>query len=156
MKHYFGKLDNTSEAEGLNPHFAKAFEFLRRRDLATMPLGRYDLEPNDIAYAMVQECELKCAPADGVFHLEAHGKYIDIQAPVSGEESFGIGEIDAGAADYAFDAGRDVGFADLGGELKTLHPGEFAVFFPPSDGHAPCLTVGAPRTARKVVVKILA
>ena len=51
-------LANIGEYAKLGPHFAKAIEFLQRKDLMRLPNGRYELDGEN-AYAMVQEATLK-------------------------------------------------------------------------------------------------
>ena len=67
-----------------------------------------------------------------------------------------MAELDPSRPDFAFDEEKDVGFVDMDCELKTLRPGDFAVFMPPRGAHAPCLSLDGPRRIRKVVVKVLA
>ena len=158
--HYFGKVSDTAELEKIHPRLKKAFDFLRRKDLDTLACGTYELEagaPGEKAavFAMVQELDLKPA-APGPQRVEAHGRYIDVQAPRSAAETFGVAELDPTRPDFPFDAGKDIGFIDLPCELKTVMPGEFAVFMPPRGAHAPCLSLDGPRRIRKVVVKVLA
>ena len=158
--HYFGKVSDTAELEKTHPRLKKAFDFLRRKDLDTLACGTYELEagaPGEKAavFAMVQELDLKPA-APGPQRVEAHGRYIDVQAPRSAAETFGVAELDPTRPDFPFDAGKDIGFIDLPCELKTVKPGEFAVFMPPRGAHAPCLSLDGPRRIRKVVVKVLA
>ncbi len=158
--HYFGKVSDTAELEKIHPRLKKAFDFLRRKDLDTLACGTYELEagaPGEKAavFAMVQELDLKPA-APGPQRVEAHGRYIDVQAPLSAAETFGVAELDPTRPDFPFDAGKDIGFIDLPCELKTVKPGEFAVFMPPRGAHAPCLSLDGPRRIRKVVVKVLA
>ena len=158
--HYFGKVSDTAELEKIHPRLKKAFDFLRRKDLDTLACGTSELEagaPGEKAavFAMVQELDLKPA-APGPQRVEAHGRYIDVQAPLSAAETFGVAELDPTRPDFPFDAGKDIGFIDLPCELKTVKPGEFAVFMPPRGAHAPCLSLDGPRRIRKVVVKVLA
>ena len=158
--HYFGKVSDTAALEKVHPRLKKAFDFLRRKDLDTLACGTYELEagaPGEKAavFAMVQELDLKPA-APGPQRVEAHGRYIDVQAPRSAAETFGVAELDPTRPDFPFDAGKDIGFIDLPCELKTVMPGEFAVFMPPRGAHAPCLSLDGPRRIRKVVVKVLA
>ena len=156
---YFGRTADTAEIEKLNPRLKIAFDFLRRKDLSSLACGTYELEkgaPGEkpAVFAMVQELDLKPA-VPGPQHIEAHGKYIDVQAPLSDGETFGFAELDPKRPGFDFDAGKDIGFIDLPCELKTVRPGEFAVFMPPCGGHAPCLSLDGPRRIRKVVVKVL-
>lgn len=160
MQHYFGKISDTTELEKAHPRLKAAFDFLRRKGLATLACGTYELEggapgEKDAVFAMVQEVDLK-AVVPGPQRLEAHGRYIDVQAPLSDEETFGVAELDPSRPDFAFDEEKDVGFVDMDCELKTLRPGDFAVFMPPRGAHAPCLSLDGPRRIRKVVVKVLA
>ena len=149
-RYLVGTLADTAAVERLNPWFAKAFAFLRRDDLATLPPGRYEIAGDD-CYAMVNETSLKPV---GEGRCEAHAKYIDIQAPLSGPETLGVAVTPAEALDGAF-ANGDCVFPDVPFATIDLVPGEFAVFFPPDDAHAPCLTRGDPGGVhRKVVVKV--
>ena len=160
MQHYFGRISDTAELEKVHPRLKTAFDFLRRKDLATLACGTYELErgatgEKAAVFAMVQEVDLK-AVVPGPQRLEVHGKYIDVQAPLSAEETFGFAVFDPSRPDFQFDAEKDAGFVDLPCELKTLRPGEFAVFMPPRGAHASCLSLDGPRRIRKVVVKVLA
>ena len=160
MQHYFGRISDTAELEKVHPRLKAAFDFLRRKGLATLACGTYELEggaPGEKAavFAMVQELDLKPA-APGPQRVEAHGRYIDVQAPLSAAETFGVAELDPARPDFAFDEEKDAGFVDMDCDLRTLKPGEFAVFMPPRGAHAPCLSPDGPRRIRKVVVKVLA
>ncbi len=73
-------LANAGRYAELGPHFAKAVEFLQRKDLMRLPNGRYELDGEN-AYAMVQEATLK---AWGTGRPEVHQRYFDIQLPLSG------------------------------------------------------------------------
>jgi beta-galactosidase beta subunit len=53
-----GKIQEAEKFYGLHPLFPKAFEFLKRPDVADLPSGRYDID-GDRCWAMVQEVELK-------------------------------------------------------------------------------------------------
>jgi len=152
--HAFGRIDKVSpELLAREPRFEKAFAFLKRTDLAQLPVGRYTIAGDDI-YAMVQECDL----TDVADHpkSESHRKYIDIQAPLSGEEVYGYGLLTEENRKQPFDVEKDYAlFTAQPVEWKHLKPGEFAVFFPPDGAHSPCCRAGGPaRRVRKVVVKV--
>ena len=64
MQHYFGRISDTAELEKVHPQLKAAFDFLRRKGLATLACGTYELEggaPGEKAavFAMVQEVDLK-------------------------------------------------------------------------------------------------
>jgi len=143
-------ITESARYESLHPRFAKAMAFLRRADLAKLPVGRYEIEP-DNCWAMVQEAALKPFAGE-TQHAEVHAAFIDIQAPLDGPETYGLAEIPAPF--QPFDAARDVSFGDIKTEPVTLAPGSFAIFMPGSGAHAPCLTTGTPCTRRKLVIKV--
>ena len=146
-----GSLANIGECAKLGQHFAKAVTFLQRRDLKSLPNGRYELDGEN-AYAMVQEVMLK---PWGTGRPEVHHEYFDIQLPLSGEETIGVGRFDP-AIPGDFDGEKDVGFYDDAQvEPLALRPGEFAILYPESCAHAPCCSEDAAgMTIRKIVVKV--
>ena len=142
-------LSNASLYLAAHPRFAKAFEFLQRPDLATLPCGNYEIDGKDV-YASVQEPSLRPLSSAKV---EFHRKYIDIQYVISGAETMGWSPLCAIGLPEPFDEAKDVGFAaDKPQSLLDVRPGMFAVFIP-TDAHAPLIGEGS---NRKVVVKILA
>ena len=144
------KIADCDQYVGLHPRFEKAFAFLKRPDLAELPLGRYEID-GDNCWAMVQEAELKPYPQP---KGEVHRVYIDIQAPLSDEETLGVCDLPAHTVTQPFDEAKDIGFYEIKTKPLTLKPGEFAVFFPKIDFHMPCCTVGTPKKIKKLVIKI--
>lgn len=142
--------DECARYERLHPRFGKAFEFLKRPDLAMLPVGRYEIETNN-CWAIVQELEL--TPFGDIQHPEVHRDFIDIQAPLDGPETYGLYDT-KGTLFEPFDAAKDIGFADAKTEPLTLRPGEFAIFFPDSGAHAPCKTLGPTTMRKKLVIKV--
>jgi YhcH/YjgK/YiaL family protein len=151
--HLMGKISESDKYCALHPLFGKAFEFLKRPDIAELPPGRYEID-GEKCWASVQEVELKPLSER---KLETHRKYIDIQDPLTGAESIGIAEMSAEAQALPFDVEKDFVLYDGEAEPVVLEPGDFAIFFPPLAAHAPCCV--APNGSdkiKKVVVKILA
>ena len=144
------RIDACDRYVTLHPRFGKAFEFLKRADLATLPVGRYEIE-KDNCWAMVQECEL--TPFGDIQRPEVHRDFIDIQAPIDGSETYGLADT-KGVLYQPFDEAKDIGFADVKTEPLTVQPGEFAIFFPVTGGHAPCKTLGPKTLRRKLVIKV--
>ncbi len=138
----------------LLPRLALAAEFASRRDLASLPDGRVDLD-GDAVYASIATYETK-APDPARF--EAHRRYADVQFLVAGEgERCGIA-VPASALDVnePYDAARDILFGSAASfDWLTLDTRHFALFLP-NDAHLPGrLLADAPSTVRKCVVKIL-
>ena len=151
--HLVAKIADCDRYVGLNPHFVKAFEFLKRADLATLPPGRYEIDGQN-CWANVQEAKLKPIESSKV---EAHRRYIDIQAPISGLEQMGCYELDEEHLALPFKPNSDCIVFPAPVRPVTVRPGEFAVFFPPKGGHAPgCIAPGGPDRIRKLVIKVLA
>jgi YhcH/YjgK/YiaL family protein len=141
-------LENIELYEALNPHFPKVVDFLHNTDLSALPLGRNEI-CGDAVYANVMEVKPKSK--DEAF-IEIHRRYIDIQIPLSADETMGYTPIsELPEADY--DSAGDAAVYPVGMPARdyfNVHKGEFTIFFP-QDGHAPAITT-AP--LKKVVIKV--
>ena len=114
---------------------------------------RYDIDGNR-CWANVQEAVLMPLAER---KLEAHRRFIDIQAPITGPETIGLAELDAAAQALPFDVENDYVLYAGPSKPVTLNVGDFAIFFPPLGAHAPCCCVpGGPEKIKKVVVKVAA
>ena len=82
--HVRGRIAECEKYESLHPRFAKAFEFMRRPDLAELPCGRYEIDGSN-CWVMVSEVALK--PFADENQYEVHRAFIDIQSPISGNET---------------------------------------------------------------------
>jgi len=145
-----GNLKDWSAAPGIKG-LERAFEFLARTDLAALPLGRTDIEGNDV-FLTVSEAETR--PPERV-KFEAHRRYIDIQLVVRGQESIGYAPVASLVSSEPYDATKDIEFFSVPQESAAiaLRAGDFVVFAP-GDGHRPSLHLDGPHVSRKVVVKV--
>ena len=150
--HIVAKIADCARYEALNPHFGKAFAFLQRTDLADLKPGRYEID-GDNCWATIADVSLTSLAGAKV---EAHRKYIDIHAPISGSETIGLFTMDTAHRALPFDEAHDCVLFNAEAKPVTLTPGEFAVFFPPDGAHAPGHSSDGERTIRKVVIKIKA
>ena len=147
------KISDAAKYEWLNPHFGKAFKFLRRPDLADLKPGRYEIDGEN-CWAMIQDANL--TPYEkGETKVEAHRKYIDIQSPITGPETFGLFLMGDAHRTLPFNEAKDIVFFNAVTKPLTLNPGEFAIFFPPDGAHAPGRCAGNRRSIRKLVIKVL-
>ncbi|HTX89937.1 MAG TPA: YhcH/YjgK/YiaL family protein [Anaerolineales bacterium] len=144
----FDRLANSRLYENSSPRLREAFEYLQRTDLSALPVGRQEIDGQNM-YAMVQEYSPK--PPEGG-RWEAHRLYIDLQYLVSGKEQIGFAPIGR-LAPGEYDPARDFTPLEGRGDLLTVSAGEFMLLFP-EDAHMPGLAAGAPGPVRKVVVKI--
>ncbi|MFO0816782.1 MAG: YhcH/YjgK/YiaL family protein [Pirellulales bacterium] len=135
--------------QGLPERFGQALQWLTSRNLADLPLGKVDLE-GDQLFVLVQEYSTK-EPSSG--RWEAHRRYADIQLIVTGEERVGVAGIDAMKLETPYDEMKDVAFFQGEGDWITLTPGRFAIFFP-QDVHLPCIQANVAQKVRKIVVKV--
>ncbi|MFM7846676.1 MAG: YhcH/YjgK/YiaL family protein [Planctomycetota bacterium] len=133
------RLDNRGCYGSLPERWQRALEFLADPATAQLPLGRHDLDGDNL-FALIQEYDTR--PAD-VCRWEAHRRYVDVQYVASGCERIGIAALEAMTVDMAYDEQRDVGFFHGTGDWVTLPAGSFAIFLP-HDVHRPCVQVAAP------------
>lgn len=136
----------------LNPKsWEVAFKFLKRNDLADMPVGKYQLL-NDGTYATVSDYFTK--DADTAF-FEAHRKFIDVQYVAIGQEYIGITSLNNIEKQIqSYDVDKDIEFFTKAKTTLWLADQRcFFVFFP-SDAHKPCLKVNKNEHVRKIVIKI--
>ena len=146
------RLEHIGRYAGISVAFAKAAEFLQRTDLSSLAAGRHDID-GDACFAIVAD-EAELVPPSGR-KPEFHRRYFDIQIPLTGEETYGLAELDVSAVGE-FDEEKDIGFLEQKTVPVTLVPGEFAVFYPGKCAHAPACSLTGARTIRKIVVKVKA
>lgn len=144
------RIKNADLYTGLHAHFQKAFDFLRRENLADMEDGRHTVCGSEV-YALVQTYET--LPADEGHH-EAHRKYIDLQYVVEGEEY--VGYYPLKNQNVAQEYCDDKDFA-LYNESSTsfilLSAGMFVILFP-DDAHKPGRYLENSGKVKKIVLKI--
>lgn len=131
--------------------FQKAFAFLRRDDLASLPLGRNEISGDEV-FANIQRYDTVPAASKS---YEAHRRYIDIQYVVSGEEAIAVAPLDTVEPLQDFDEASD--FCLYGDPASCawvpLHAGELLVVGP-EDAHKPGCALAGPEAVLKVVVKV--
>lgn len=127
----------------------KAFEFISRKDLATIAEGTYDLDGKGL-FATVSYYMTKDSA-----RFEAHRKYIDIQYVVEGHERIDIAAPGAERHESsAYDTTEDIEFFDIDDSHSLMaDSSRFFVFFP-DEGHRPCMKTGDNVRVKKIVVKI--
>ena len=142
------KIENLDKYVTLNPLFADVVEFLKSHDLQKMEVGKYPIKDKDL-FLNLQVAKGRSQEAAV---LETHIDMIDIQVPLSCEETFGFTPLcDLPAFEY--NAEKDI---TKYGETKaqtyvTLKPMQMAIFFP-QDGHAPCISEEA--EIKKAIFKV--
>lgn len=142
-------LENLDKYVSLNPLFKDVLDFIKSNDLNSLEIGKHEIKGSDL-FINVQVAKGKTKE---VAVLETHKKMIDIQIPLSAEETYGYTPL-CDLPDAEYNNEKDItkyeGMADT---YVTCKPGEFAIFFP-QDGHAPCIA-GVPEI-KKAIFKVLA
>lgn len=132
---------------GLDKNLDTAIDFLLGCDLAALPLGRTDIDGENV-FINVMDAALH--PDEG-YSPEYHRVYADLQIDIIGAERWGYAsqpgpEVGAFAGDIGFQASA----SSVSG---TLGEGRFVLFFP-GELHKPGLCSDTCTQVRKAVVKI--
>ena len=141
-------IDNLSKYTGLNPLIADVVEFLAQNDLNTLEEGKHPIQ-GDKLFVNIQVAKGRTRQ-EAV--LETHRKMIDIQIPLSADETYGYTPL-ASLPDLEYDAEKDITkYGDTKSQtFVTCRPGQVAIFFP-QDGHAPCIT--EEKEIKKAIFKV--
>ncbi len=131
-----------------NPYYAHAMRFLEETDLAALPAGKHILD-GDHLWVNIVDSPMKTVEQA---RYEVHDRYIDIQVPLSKDETFGVlpralctrpvGTIDP-EKDILF-------FEDPVSALVTVEAGK-TITFGPDTAHAPLIGEG---TIHKAIFKV--
>lgn len=141
-------LDNLGKYVALNPLFAEVVEFLKSHDLNTMEAGKYPIKDKDLFLNLT----LAKGRTKEVATLETHINMIDIQIPLSCDETFGytpLGDL----PEFEYNAEKDITKygTTLAQTYVTLKPYQMGIFFP-QDGHAPCISENS--EIKKAIFKV--
>ncbi len=133
----------------LHPRIAQALDFLANTNLAELPAGRHEVAGDQI-FALVNEYT-----THPLAHcrFESHRRYTDIQWMVHGQERIGVTNVSGLTVTEPYIAEKDIAFYQASGDLITLLPNTFAIFFP-HDAHQPGIACGEPSPVRKIVMKV--
>lgn len=128
-------IDNLAKYADMNPLFAEVVDFLKQHDLQAMEAGSYQIKGEDVALKL-QVAEQRTKET---CFIESHRKMIDIQIPITCEETYGYSPLEE-LPEATYDAEKDMTIYEgvKPKEYVTLAPGMMVIFFP-QDGHAPCI-----------------
>lgn len=142
-------IENLEKYETLNPLFKSVVEFIKNNDLNTLEEGKHFIKDKDL-FVNIQTAKGKTKEEA---KAETHKRMIDIQIPLTADETFGYTPLaDLSAEEYNEE--KDITkYAVESQTYFTLKPGQFAIFFP-QDGHTPCIS-NAPQF-KKAIFKVLA
>ena len=131
-----------------NPYYKRALEFIGSTDLNSLENGTHVLDGDNLWVNITDSPLRRSSEA----RLEVHDRYIDIQIPLSGSETFGVMPRSmCRKPDGQMDVDRDILFyEDPIGPLMTVEAGKMIVFAPDT-AHAPLIGEG---TIHKAVFKV--
>ncbi|NDL65086.1 YhcH/YjgK/YiaL family protein [Acerihabitans arboris] len=129
----------------------EAIEYVKQHITAETPLGKHDIEGNQVFVLISND---STEPVEKR-RAEFHAKYLDIQIVLNGEEGMTFSNLPAGKTDTDWLADKDIAFLGAGAQEKqfVMQAGDFVVYYP-GEVHKPLCAVGAPAHVRKAVVKI--
>ena len=141
-------LEKLSYYSVLNPLFEDVLAFIANNDLDQLSEGKHEIKGDDL-FVNIAVAKGK-TKEDAV--LETHDEMIDIQIPLSGNETYGYTPrryLPEGEYNKAKDITK---LPDTpADDYVTCRPGMFAIFFP-QDGHAPCIS--EEEGIRKAIFKV--
>ena len=133
------RLENSSRIESLHPLFKQLFDYVKTHDLLNAPLGRIELDGDNL---FINNVNPECVPADKQV-LEMHRDYIDVHILLMGQETIGWKAVET--LEHQAQAYQKEGdcalYSDRPTLFATLQPGEFAIVYP-EDPHAPVIGEG--------------
>ena len=143
-------LSNSEKYNSIHPLFAKAFEYIKSQNLATMEDGKFEIDGDNLRAIISNKKGMTAA--ESIAKFECHNKHIDIQLCIKGKEQFGWKpRADCTQQKGEYNAEKDVVFySDAPDMYFELTNNQFAIFFP-GDVHAPMIGEGE---IKKLVVKV--
>ncbi len=143
-------LSNSEKYNSIHPSFAKAFEYIKSQNLATIEDGKFEID-GDKLRAIVSNKKGMTA-AESIAKFECHDKHIDIQLCIKGKETMGWkprGDCKEQKGEY--NPEKDVVFYNDAPDMYfDLTNNQFAIFFP-EDVHAPMI---GESEIKKMVIKV--
>lgn len=122
-----------------NPYYQAALEFAKKNDLNALETGKHIIDGDNL-FLNICDSAMK-TPQQA--RLEVHDKYIDVQIPLSKDETFGVKErSECTQPDGEMNTEKDIlFFKDAVEETVTVKAGEMIVF-EPHQAHAPLIGEG--------------
>ncbi|MBI2272723.1 MAG: YhcH/YjgK/YiaL family protein [Bacteroidetes bacterium] len=143
-------LSNAGKYAGLNPLFAKAFAYINSVDLASLEVGKFDIDGENLRGIVSDKNGVKAEESTAKF--ECHNAHIDIQVCIRGKETLGWKLRNTCVAPRGeYNAEKDVLFYDDAPDMFFgMTDNQFAIFYP-EDVHAPMIGDGP---IKKLVIKV--
>lgn len=143
-------LSSASKYASLNPLFGKAFAYIRSVDLASLEVGKFDIDGDRIRGIVSDKNGTTAAESTAKF--ECHNAHIDIQVCIRGKETLGWKPRSTCVLPRGeYNPEKDVLFYDdIPDMFFGMTDNQFAIFYP-EDVHAPMIGDGV---IKKLVIKV--
>lgn len=143
-------LSNTDKYAVLSPLFAKAFAYIRTTDLASLEVGKFDIDGENLRGIVSDKNGVTAEESTANF--ECHDAHIDIQVCIRGNETIGWKPRNTCVSPRGeYNAGKDVLFYnDAPDMFFGMTDSQFCIFYP-EDVHAPMIGEGM---IKKLVIKV--
>lgn len=145
----YDTLENLNQYRGMFENLDKAIDFIENNDLAELPLGRTDIDGDDV---YVNVTELETLPAEGR-HYETHSRYMDLQTDIEGME---LCEVTLGDVEAVQEYSEEEDYALWDGNTcaaLVLDDTRFAVFMV-EEAHLPGIRAEGCDKVKKAIFKI--
>ncbi len=141
-------LQDSKRIESLHPLFARLFDYVKTHDLLNMPIGRIELDGDNL---FINNVEAQCVSAEQQV-LEVHREYIDVHILLQGEETIGWKPLaDCTNETKPYDAESECAlYTESASTYLTLKPGQCLIVWP-EEPHAPIIGQGK---IRKAIAKV--
>lgn len=145
------QIEQIARYEGSSPRLERVARFLRETDLKQLPLGRTDIQGEEI---YVNHMTYTTAEQREEDLYEAHGRYLDLHLVLSGREAVSVAPIETLALAEVREAEDSTMYRGRGAVSVPLTAGSFLLLYP-GEGHLPKLALnGETAQVDKLVFKI--
>lgn len=146
----YDELLNLQKYSTIHPLFKTVIKFANSTNLENLENGKIGLGNNVTAIINVY----KTGDIKDKF-IECHKKFIDIQLVVSGKEKIGFCNRKHCTVTEEYSGENDFEKVNCNLDFVTLHPAEFAIFFP-NDAHMPGVNHSGDKEeiVKKIVFKV--
>jgi YhcH/YjgK/YiaL family protein len=143
-------LSNSDRYNSVHPLFAKAFEYIKSQNLATLADGKFEVDGENLKAIVSNKKGMTAEESAAKF--ECHDRHIDIQLVIKGKEQMGWKpRSDCKNIKEEYNPEKDVWFySDAPDMYFSLTDNQFVIFFP-EDVHAPMI---GDNEIKKMVVKV--
>ena len=143
-------IQNAPKYFSVHPSFAKAFDYINNMDLASLEVGKYEIDGDNLKAIFSSKNGMTAEESTAKF--ECHNKNIDIQLCINGREQIGWKPRENCTSPKGeYNPEKDVQFYnDHPDTFFGLTNGQFAIFFP-EDVHAPMI---GDAEIKKLVIKV--